>query len=236
MKDAGNDVEIKNKSSRNKSSSLKTNSKFQKEIPLSSPDEENQTRKNNRKSYKLKKSTTKVITKQMTKLKGSNQNKRIIKKDDSRNHEAVEGTNEEDDESPVMYYEDSLSIVSVGIFNPNDQWKLIWDLTGMFFVLYIAIVAPYRVAFEAKSEGGTKVFEVIQDIYFMLDLLISFNTGVVEEGRLIVDRKEAIFIYIKFWFWVDLLSTIPLSLILSPEEYFQINPTGNGLGLSVIIV
>jgi len=52
-------------------------------------------------------------------------------------------------------------------------------------------------------------------IYYFIDILVSFNTGYMDKNELVLDRKLIAQNYFRFWFWIDLLATIPYELILS---------------------
>ena len=95
----------------------------------------------------------------------------------------------------------------------------------MLFIMYQAIMIPYKISFNENMTGGMAVFEIFQDFYFMFDILISFNTGVIENGVLVMTRKEIAIIYLKFWFWLDAIASFPYSLALDPENYFNIYST-----------
>ncbi len=46
-------------------------------------------------------------------------------------------------------------------------------------------------------------------MFFLCDIILTFNTAVYIKGSLIVDRKRIAFEYLKLWFWLDLLSSFP---------------------------
>ncbi len=51
---------------------------------------------------------------------------------------------------------------------------------------------------------------------FFVDMCVTFNTGYVDEEteKLIDDRKLIARRYIAFWFWIDIISTIPIDRIV----------------------
>jgi len=81
---------------------------------------------------------------------------------------------------------------------------------------------PYKISFNANMTGGMAVFEIVQDFYFMFDILVSFNTGVVENGVLIMTRKEIAIIYFKMWFWLDVVASFPYQMTIEVKDYFNI--------------
>lgn len=53
---------------------------------------------------------------------------------------------------------------------PDSNFKTGWDILGLFFILYSAVVIPYRVAFNMQSNGFLMLFEYTLDIFFMVDV------------------------------------------------------------------
>jgi hypothetical protein len=100
---------------------------------------------------------------------------------------------------------------SCAIFYPDSTWKSVWDIIGIIFIVYQSVVVPFRLCFE---EDSNNIFDIIQDVYFVLDickricailfeffLVISLNTGYYQMGNLIMTREQVIKHYIKTWYW-----------------------------------
>ncbi len=98
-----------------------------------------------------------------------------------------------------------------------------WDLAGLIFIFYQGILSPYRICFNDLATGGVAIFEIFQDLFFILDMFVSFNTGILEDGTLVMLRVPITINYIKMWFWIDLIASFPYSLVLSYQDYFDIN-------------
>lgn len=47
--------------------------------------------------------------------------------------------------------------------------------------------------------------------FYFLDILLTFNTGYKKEftEEIVLDRYLIFKNYLKFWFWIDLFSTLP---------------------------
>lgn len=56
------------------------------------------------------------------------------------------------------------------------------------------------------------------DSLFMIDVFLNFNTGFYEANTIITDRKEIAKDYVKFWFWIDLISSIPYTWIFAASQ------------------
>ena len=53
------------------------------------------------------------------------------------------------------------------------------------------------------------------DIWFWCDIVLNFATGFVHDGHLVMDPKESAKHYFEFWFWVDIIASIPFDSIVS---------------------
>lgn len=99
------------------------------------------------------------------------------------------------------------------VINPDHTFKSLWDAIGFLFIMYQAMIVPFRISFEVDSTGFLGYVETGMDIYFMMDLFISFNTGYDVKGLLIMKRKLIILNYLKSWFVLDLLASFPYSWV-----------------------
>ncbi|GMI14929.1 hypothetical protein TrVE_jg6054 [Triparma verrucosa] len=104
------------------------------------------------------------------------------------------------------------------MFRPTSPKRLTWDIIMMFLLIYVAIVAPYRIGFNSDAEGNWKVWETILDMLFILDLFVNFRTGYYLEDEEVMDSWRVAKHYLKTWFILDFLSSIPFDLM---EAGFQ---------------
>ena len=102
---------------------------------------------------------------------------------------------------------------------------------GLIFILYQGVFSPYRICFNDMATGGAAVFEIIQDFFFLLDIIVSFNTGIYENGSLVMVRAPIVNSYIRMWFWIDLIASFPYSLVLSYNDYFDIDGSSDNGGV-----
>jgi hypothetical protein len=109
------------------------------------------------------------------------------------------------------------------ILFPDNRIKVVWDLIGMVFIIYQGILVPFRICFEAQAFGALGVFELIQDFYFLLDIILTANTGYYHKGNLILLRTLIILNYLKLWFWLDLAASFPYSMLVNLDEYFNLD-------------
>lgn len=89
----------------------------------------------------------------------------------------------------------------------------------LFFMLYTVSVLPYRVCFIETTDDGWSIFDDVMNGVFIGDLLLSFFFAYYDESNVLVTSNKYIAeTYIKGWFFVDLLSVIPFTDILTTNE------------------
>ena len=88
-----------------------------------------------------------------------------------------------------------------------------WDLFLCGLVCYVAIVLPYRLGFGVGATGGMGTLELAMDFCFMADVVLNFFTITVVRGEQISDPRRVAKMYLKSWFVIDLVSSLPLSLM-----------------------
>ena len=79
-----------------------------------------------------------------------------------------------------------------------------------------------RISFEMATDDFTFYLETIIDSLFILDVIINFNTGFYDVSTLITDRKAIAIDYLKFWVWIDLISSIPYTWIFAWSQGMSI--------------
>jgi hypothetical protein len=110
------------------------------------------------------------------------------------------------------------------IFNPKSKFKLTWDTVSACLILFYMLVVPIRLSFGqtvpsndfAVGNGFWLWFDVFADLFFLLDIGFTFRTAIPhasgEEG---FETRPAVLAkaYLKRWFWADIVSSIPLSMV-----------------------
>lgn len=61
----------------------------------------------------------------------------------------------------------------------------------------------------------------LTDFMFFIDMFISVNTGFYNNGVLVMNRRWILLNYLKFNFWIDVISTFPYSYVVMWMEQFQ---------------
>ena len=88
-------------------------------------------------------------------------------------------------------------------------WKERWDLLIALLLIYTGFVVPIRIAFYIFASPGFIVFELLIDLCFIADIILTFFTAYEKNGIIEVRHKQLAITYLKGWFWIDFISTIP---------------------------
>ncbi|KTF83633.1 hypothetical protein cypCar_00040613 [Cyprinus carpio] len=86
----------------------------------------------------------------------------------------------------------------------------------LMFMVGNLIIIPVGITF-FKEETSTPwiIFNVVSDTFFLMDLVLNFRTGIVyeENTEIILDPQKIKKKYLKTWFVVDFVSSIPVDYI-----------------------
>ena len=114
--------------------------------------------------------------------------------------------------------EDSANkIFERGVFLPNSNQKLGWDVFLCILIVYSVISVTTRIGFdlEVDIDGKDAIVDYTIDTLFALDILINFFTGFYDDDMVLVSNKSAIGKrYLKLWFWIDVGATIPFDALV----------------------
>ncbi|KAF1385868.1 hypothetical protein PFLUV_G00112220 [Perca fluviatilis] len=102
------------------------------------------------------------------------------------------------------------------IIHPYSDFRFYWDFTMLMFMVGNLIIIPVGITF-FKDETTIPwiIFNVVSDTFFLMDLVLNFRTGIVFEDNteIILDPKKIKEKYLKSWFVVDFVSSIPVDYI-----------------------
>uniref|UniRef100_W5KXP9 Hyperpolarization activated cyclic nucleotide gated potassium and sodium channel 2 n=1 Tax=Astyanax mexicanus TaxID=7994 RepID=W5KXP9_ASTMX len=102
------------------------------------------------------------------------------------------------------------------IIHPYSDFRFYWDFTMLMFMVGNLIIIPVGITF-FKDETTTPwiIFNVVSDTFFLMDLVLNFRTGIVYEDNteIILDPKQIKKKYLRTWFVVDFISSIPVDYI-----------------------
>ena len=104
-------------------------------------------------------------------------------------------------------------------FEPDGMFRLFWDLTTIAFIFYEMIFVPFQLSFDFESPSVIIILNYIIDSFFMIDILMTFNTGYYSKGSVVKDRKKIFLHYLRGWFCLDFLASFPINWMVSgPNE------------------
>uniref|UniRef100_A0A673BTM8 Hyperpolarization activated cyclic nucleotide-gated potassium channel 4 n=1 Tax=Sphaeramia orbicularis TaxID=375764 RepID=A0A673BTM8_9TELE len=102
------------------------------------------------------------------------------------------------------------------IIHPYSDFRFYWDLTMLLLMVGNLIIIPVGITF-FKDEHTPPwiVFNVVSDTFFLMDLVLNFRTGIVKEDNteIILDPQQIKIKYLRSWFAVDFISSIPVDYI-----------------------
>jgi hypothetical protein len=84
----------------------------------------------------------------------------------------------------------------------------------LLLILFLAITVPYRIPFEDITPPEWLYLDIVIDFLFIIDVTLNFFTAMEDDnGEICTDHKKIISSYVKTWFLIDVMSSIPISLI-----------------------
>jgi len=107
------------------------------------------------------------------------------------------------------------------MLHPRSRLRLAWDMTIALLLVYIATVIPYTIswgdAFTQTTKDRWAIIDWGVDILFVLDLIMNFRTGIIDIGtsEVIMDWELVGLHYIRGWFSLDLVSSVPIDRFTS---------------------
>lgn len=100
------------------------------------------------------------------------------------------------------------------IIYPENYSKSLWDVWITFVLVLCVFWTPWEMAFNIEHPAST-VFNWIVDVLFLIDMIIVFFSAFTTEDFEVIDDHATIAcIYIKGWFWIDLLAILPFRYMM----------------------
>ncbi|KAG2777303.1 hypothetical protein PC129_g18788 [Phytophthora cactorum] len=98
---------------------------------------------------------------------------------------------------------------------PDSLFRYCWDLLLAITTILLIWRVPYTIAFGDSDLWYWFAFNKITDVIYLLDVILNFRTGYVEDTEVIMDNRLVAKHYIKTWFIVDVIGSIPVEYIVS---------------------
>ncbi len=107
------------------------------------------------------------------------------------------------------------------LIHPNNELHTFFDLLVAFLIILTIITMPLCIAWDEVSDGMSG-FNLAVDIIFLIDIVKNFNTGFINvNDDTVMDRRTVIVTYLKGWFIIDLISSIPIEHIVEQNNESQ---------------
>lgn len=113
-------------------------------------------------------------------------------------------------EVPINYFIKKLILI------PNGNIKYLWDLLVSLFILYCFIILPLEIAFDENLYKQDEIFQYVISAIFGFDLILSFRTAFYSSpfDAYIISGDMIAWKYLNGWFIFDLISALPIDLIV----------------------
>ncbi|EEC10970.1 potassium/sodium hyperpolarization-activated cyclic nucleotide-gated channel 2 [Ixodes scapularis] len=124
------------------------------------------------------------------------------------------------------------------IIHPCSNFRFYWDLCMLLLLVANLIVLPVAISFFNDDLSIRWIaFNCLSDTIFLLDIVVNFRTGIMHQDnseQVILDPRMIAHHYIRTWFFLDLISSIPLDYIflIFIQDYsdsFQLLHAGRAL-------
>eukprot|EP01051_Picozoa_sp_SAG22_P010441 SAG22_NODE_942_length_6401_cov_9.094000_1_plen_475_part_00 len=121
------------------------------------------------------------------------------------------------------------------LIEPKGTFVLVWDLSQILMLLYVAIMVPLRLGFGLSQPpiGSFKWFaELFVDVYFFCDFFLNFRLAYVDQDRNVVHSLPKITRrYLRGWFAIDLVSVLPavIGYVMQAQSEDEISAVGGGM-------
>ena len=81
-----------------------------------------------------------------------------------------------------------------------------------FWLIWTAVYVPMKVGFGGDTTPiSWIIFDTIIDTCFLIDVVLSFFTAIEnKDGSYEVRKCRIAANYLKLWFWIDFLSSLPI--------------------------
>ncbi len=71
-----------------------------------------------------------------------------------------------------------------------------------------------QICFKELDIAGLDFLETASEVWFILDILVCFNTAFYDKGLVVTERKLIALNYLRTWFVLDFMTSIPYSIVI----------------------
>ncbi|XP_059060720.1 potassium/sodium hyperpolarization-activated cyclic nucleotide-gated channel 2 isoform X3 [Achroia grisella] len=103
------------------------------------------------------------------------------------------------------------------VIHPCSSFRFYWDLCMLLLLVANLIILPVAISFFNDDLSTHWIaFNCLSDTIFLIDIVVNFRTGIMQQDnaeQVILDPKLIAKHYLRTWFFLDLISSIPLDYI-----------------------
>ncbi|KAJ7382051.1 Potassium/sodium hyperpolarization-activated cyclic nucleotide-gated channel 3 [Desmophyllum pertusum] len=100
-----------------------------------------------------------------------------------------------------------------GVIHPFSTFRWYWDILLISFISMHVILLPVSISFLSDDLSlHWLILNGISDSIFIVDIVLNFKTGIVDpnnQDEVILDKKIITRTYLRGWFVIDLISSLP---------------------------
>ncbi|RLO00999.1 hypothetical protein DYB28_015961, partial [Aphanomyces astaci] len=111
------------------------------------------------------------------------------------------------------------------MIHPNSNFRKVWDTIIAVMVLYVCYLTPLYLAFDFLDWEPLYPVEATMNVCFVIDMVLSFRTGIFASGEVRMDAKFVAKHYLQSWLLIDLLSNVPFDKVFSDSSMNKQNST-----------
>jgi hypothetical protein len=108
------------------------------------------------------------------------------------------------------------------VIHPYSRWKLSFDILIIACVAYTSFTMPVKITYGIDFLQG---LETTIDVLFALDVVLTFFHGYVEMGYPVLSLRACAIRYVRSWFLVDLIASVPFDAFHSGLRSLQLIKT-----------
>lgn len=102
------------------------------------------------------------------------------------------------------------------MLNPEGSFRKFWSGFIASVTIVTAIEIPLRLAFRIENHWHILILESFLTAAYSLDIVFRFLTPVRVRRDWVTNPKEVAKIYLKGWFWIDLITALPIFIWAGP--------------------
>jgi hypothetical protein len=106
------------------------------------------------------------------------------------------------------------------LFLPSDKFTNFWQSMITIVLFYVTFMLTFELTFITNPNLFFRISEYITSVLFTLDIFFNFNLSYYKSTqKLVYSRKKIAIKYLKFWFWMDIISAFPFYIFDFFKDY-----------------